>query len=247
MNSLPFLDAATVEPHLSWRRVVDALDAGHRRPRASIGDVLLRRDARSMLNRAAWVDGLGLGLKTMTIFPENPPPVPPIQGVFVLFDDHDGAPIALVDGILLTKWKTASDSLLGARYLARPDSRTLLIVGAGTVAASLIEAYTECFPSLERIVLWNRTASKARSLADAASTRGPVTVATDLPSAVADADIVATATMASAPVLHGDWVRPGTHVDLIGAYLTRSFAVSFEDIGRVLDPLPDHILFGLSI
>jgi ornithine cyclodeaminase/alanine dehydrogenase-like protein (mu-crystallin family) len=207
---------------LSWTLVADAIAAGHRLPAPEVGDMLLSQEGRSLLNRAAWIPGLGIALKSVTVYPENPssdPPLPSVQGSVLLFDEQSGAPVALIDGILVTKWKTAGDSVLGARLLARPDSRRLLICGAGTLARSLIEAYTEIFPSLEEVGIWNRTAERASGLAAAWQKQGvAVRPVTDLAAAVAKADIVSTATMAVTPFLLGEWLRPGTHVDLIGAY-----------------------------
>ena len=223
MSAPPFITAEALDGALCWRDFVDALDAGHGMAKADIDDVVLKRDTCSLLNRAAWVPGMGIGLKTVTVFPDNPrqdPPRPTVQGVFVLFDADTGAPAATIEGPLITKWKTAADSVLGARYLARPEPETLLIVGSGTVADSLVEAYRDVFPSLRRIGVWSRSTANAEALA-AAKTRdsGPQVAATaDLPAAVGAADIVATATVSATPVLHGDWLRPGTHVDLIGAY-----------------------------
>jgi len=217
-----FIGFDEADPLLDWTVVADAIAEGHRLPEAEIGDLLLSQSGRSMLNRGAWIEGLGIALKSVTIYPDNPgraPPLPSIQGGMILFDDATGAPVAMIDGILVTKWKTAGDSVLGARLLARPDSRRLLICGAGTVAHSLIEAYCEIFPDLEAVTVWNRTTEKAERLAsEYSSTRVPVAVAIDLASAVGESDIVSTATMATEPFLKGEWLKPGTHVDLIGAF-----------------------------
>ena len=219
---VPFIDAAAVENRLSWTAVADAIEAGHRAAEAEIGDLLLQRGADACLTRAAWLDGVGLALKSVTIFPgnvERQPPLPSVQGVVVLFDDRDGAVKALIDGPLVTKWKTAGDSVLGARLLARPDSRRLLILGSGVVAASLIEAYGEIFPDLEDIAIWSRTPANAAKLVAAKGGGAPIVrAAEDLETGVREADIIACATMATAPILYGDWVQPGSHVDLIGAF-----------------------------
>jgi ornithine cyclodeaminase len=222
MSSLPFIRAVEVEHLLSWKGACDALKAGHRLVRADIDDILFRNGENTMLNRAAWINGLGIGVKTATIFPGNAkrsPPVPSVHTVFVLFDDQTGAPVTLMEGNMVTKWKTAADSVLGARLLARPDSKTLLIIGAGAVAASLVEAYSALFPNLEQVLIWNRTSRKASELASLFDNGGPqVQSIEDLAAGVARADIIASATMSIDPVLKGEWVRPGTHVDLIGAY-----------------------------
>jgi ornithine cyclodeaminase len=218
----PHIDAATIDPLLTWRDVVRALDRGHGQERAQLDDMVLPKGARSLLNRAAWIPGLGIGAKVVTVFPQNPsatPPRPAVQGVFLLFDEATGVLRATVDGEVITGWKTAADSVLGATYLARADSRELLIVGAGRVAHTLIPAYAALFPDLGRIRVWSRTPANARALARQRAADGfPVEAVEDLPRAVGEADIVATATFAREPILHGAWLRPGTHVDLIGAY-----------------------------
>lgn len=208
---IPFAEG---EKHLDWRALTRAFDAGHQRPKAEISDVFLYRGDDTLLNRSAWIDGLGLAVKAATVFPGNPAKGRPmIGGAVNLFDDTDGSLSAVVDFHLVTKWKTAGDSLCAALKLARPDSRKILIVGAGTVGASLHEAYSAGFPGAE-FTVWNRTADKARAFA---GERG-MAWAEDLEQAVRQADIVTSATMSTHPILRGDWFQPGQHIDLIGAY-----------------------------
>ena len=203
-----------VEPRLDWIALTEALEAGHGLPRAEIADTLLYRGSDTMLTRSAWIDGLGLAVKVATIFPGNTGAgLPSVNGMVNLLSDTDGMAEALVDFRLVTKWKTAGDSLLAARHLARPDARRILIVGAGTVARSMVEAYSAAFPGAE-FTVWNRSPEGARGFAAATG----ATVADNLEEAVKGAEIIATATMATDPVLRGDWLQPGTHVDLIGAY-----------------------------
>lgn len=200
---------------LDWIALSDAIAAGHDLPAAKVEDVFIRRDKDTLLNRSAWIDGMGLAVKACTVFPDNPAQGRPlVHGAVNLFDDSTGLLEAILDFHLVTKWKTAGDSLLAARRLARPDSRSILILGAGTVARSLVEAYSAAFPEASFLV-WNRSAERAERLADEFPN---VRAVADLPDAVADADIVSCATMSSVPVLKGEWLRPGQHVDLIGAY-----------------------------
>lgn len=212
---IPILTRPDVEPLLAWPDLADALAEGHRRPPAAIRDILLGRSEDRLLSRAAWIDGLGIGVKSVTVFPGNPAQGrPSVQGAMLIFDDATGSVEAVIDNALITRWKTAGDSLLGARLLARPEARRLLIVGAGSVAESLIEAYPTVFPGLA-ISVWARRPEAAAALA----ARHPgVQVAPDLAEAVAQADIVSTCTMARSPLIRGDWLKPGTHLDLIGAY-----------------------------
>jgi ornithine cyclodeaminase len=198
---------------LDWLELSDALEAGHRMPRAEIGDTFLYRDPDTLLSRSAWIDGLGLAVKSATIFPRNATRgLSKINGAVSVFADQDGTLAALIDFHLVTKWKTAGDSLLASRKLARPDSQNILIVGAGTVARSMIDGYSAVFPAADFSV-WSRTPASAAELATES-----VKAVTDLAAAVEAADIVCCATMATEPVVNGDWISPGTHLDLIGAY-----------------------------
>lgn len=198
------------EAHLTWPGLLAALEAGHRLPRAEIADILLTRGPDRLLDRAAWIDGLGSLVKVASIVPGNARlGKPTVNGAVVLFDDTDGVPTALLDFHLVTKWKTAGDSLLSASRLARKDSHNILLVGAGTVARSMVDAYRSLFPDA-RFTVWSRNPAHAAAMGHA--------TATDLQAAVESADIICTATMATQPLIKGDWLQPGQHLDLIGAY-----------------------------
>ena len=202
------------EPKLDWLALTRAIAAGHNRPKAETGDTFLYRSPDTLLSRAAWIDGLGVLVKSATVFPGNPAHgLPSIAGAVSVFEDKTGQLEALLDFALLTKWKTAGDSLLGALRLARPDSKKILILGAGTVATNLIQSYGAGFPDAE-FTVWARDFAKAKAFA---SEHG-IAAAQSLKDAVPEADIITSATMTTAPILSGDWLRPGQHVDLIGAY-----------------------------
>lgn len=203
------------EPRLSWAGLADAMEAGHRLPRAAIGDSFLYRGDGVMLTRSAWIEGLGIAVKTATILPGNRARgLPAVNGGVCLYDDATGRLEALVDFHVVTRWKTAGDSLLAARHLARPDSAQVLVVGAGAVARAMVAAYRSLFPAAA-VAVWNRTPAGAGALAAAFP---GVSVAPDLAAAVTAADVIATATMSRTPVIRGEWLRPGQHLDLIGAY-----------------------------
>ena len=203
------------QKNLDWLDLTDALAAGHDGPRAEVADVFLYEGDNTLLNRSAWIAGLGLAIKCATIFPANKAEgKPSIHGAVNLFSGKDGDLQAILDFALVTKWKTAGDSLLAARRLARPDSRKILIVGAGTVGHSLRQAYGAAFPDAQ-FTVWNRTRAGAEALQAAYP---DVTIADDLEAAVKAADIVTSATMTTEPIIKGDWLQPGQHIDLIGAY-----------------------------
>lgn len=213
--SAPVISFEEGEAVLDWIALTDALAAGHDLPKAEVADSFLYRGDDTLLTRSAWIDGLGVAIKAATIFPGNPAKgLGTVNGAMSLLSDADGQLEAMIDFHLVTKWKTAADSLLAARRLAPPEVKCILIVGAGTVAASLREAYAAAFPDAE-FLIWNRTTEKAEALAaDYDATRA----VTDLPAAVAQADIVTCGTSGGVPVLKGEWLRPGQHVDLIGAF-----------------------------
>lgn len=209
---IPFEDG---QQGLDWIALTDAIEAGHRLSRAQVEDVFMYRDPDTLLNRSAWIDGMGLAIKCATIFPQNKAAgMPMVNGAVNLFSDDDGQLEAILDFHLVTKWKTAGDSLLAARKLARADSKNILIVGAGTVGRSLWQAYGAAFPDAQ-FTVWNRSAPAAEAFVK--DCKG-VAIADDLEAAVRAADIVTSATMATDPLIKGDWFQPGQHIDLIGAY-----------------------------
>jgi len=243
------------EAKLDWLALTDALAAGHALPRAEVGDTLLRRGGDTLLTRSAWIDGMGVAVKAATIYPGNPKQgIAAINGAVNLFADRDGTLEALVDFTMVTKWKTAGDSLLAARRLARPDAESFLIVGAGAVARSMVAAYSAAFPRA-RFQVWARNPDAARAFADATG----ATPEPDLEAATRRADVIATTTMTGAPLIHGNWLQPGAHLDLIGAYrpdmreadstcFTRarvfvdSRATTLHHIGELMVPLAEGVI-----
>ena len=203
------------EKYLDWLSLTDAFIKGYKMPKAQMKDVFLYEEDNTLLNRSAWINGLGLAVKCATIFPENSKQgKPTVGGAVNLFSSLNGSLEAIIDFHLVTKWKTAGDSLLGAKCLARPDSRHILIMGAGTVGHSLYEAYSALYPQAE-FAIWNRSLANAEAFA---KSYPGTTIVSSLADAVNKADIITCATMSTEAILKGEWLRPGQHVDLIGAY-----------------------------
>ncbi|WP_069298534.1 ornithine cyclodeaminase family protein [Neptunicoccus sediminis] len=256
---IPFIEFDEMDSRLSWEGLTDALAKGHTLATASIADGFAYRGEDTLLSRAAWIDGLGVAVKSATIVPGNVAKGKPmVQGGVMVFDDEFGTLEAVIDFHLVTKWKTAGDSLLGAKLLARPDSKTILIVGAGTVGRNLVSAYSTVFPKASFLV-WNRTGAKAVEMAQELSDFHDIKPVESLENAVSEADIVSCATMSSDPVLQGDWLHAGQHIDLIGAYrpdmrevddtaLTRSSifvdsrATTMDHIGELKIPLEEGVI-----
>ncbi len=254
--SIPMIPFVEGEVKLSWQGLLKAFEAGHEMAKAEIGDTFLYRGKDTLLSRAAWIDGMGQAVKTATIFPGNPGQGKPmVNGAVNLYSDKDGTLEAIVDFHLVTKWKTAGDSLYSASKLAREGAQDFLIVGAGTVGRSMFEAYGALFPGA-RFSVWNRSPEGAEAMV--AQCPGMV-VACDLEAAVGAADVIVTATMSSEPVIKGAWLRPGQHLDLIGAYrpdmrevddeaMTRarvfvdSYDTTLAHIGELIEPLKSGAL-----
>jgi ornithine cyclodeaminase/alanine dehydrogenase-like protein (mu-crystallin family) len=217
LRRLPIIDGEEVARLLPYADLVDALEAGHRAEPALSRRVVFGPDGcdDAFLGLPAWRPGEALGVKLVTVFPANPTAGrPSVQALYVLFDGSTGEPWAVLDGTELTYRKTAADSALGARFLVREDATTLLMVGAGGLAPHLIAAHRAVRPSLERVLVWNRTRAKAETVAAGAGG----TVVDSLAEAVPEADVISTATMTVEPLVEGRWVRPGTHLDLVGAF-----------------------------
>ena len=168
----------------------------------------------------AWLEAGGfIGVKIVSVFPDNALRAKPsVMGTYLLLAGDSGEPLATFDGMALTLWRTAATSALVSASLARPDAYRLAMIGAGALAPRLIAAHASVRP-ISEVVIWNRTIEKAEHLARKLHRPGFRVVATDdVHAAVAAADIVSVATLSPEPLIRGAWLKPGTHVDLVGAY-----------------------------
>jgi ornithine cyclodeaminase len=160
-----------------------------------------------------------LGVKIVNVFPGNSTRgLPAVSGLYVLQSGVTGQPLATMDGTRLTLWRTAAASALAARYLARSDAKRLLVVGAGAMAPFLARAHASQRP-IETISVWNHRPEGARRLGESLNAHGLRAHAVEhLQEAVREADIVSCATLSQAPLIAGAWLRPGQHLDLVGAF-----------------------------
>ncbi len=219
-----YISAAELDAKLEFPPLVDALRELFRRGVDQARSIHLNQplaDGRQndWLLLPAWQFGRHMGIKLASLFPENDSRgLASVQGLYVLFDGQNGLPVAAIDGAAITLWKTAANSALAATYLARADACTLLMVGAGALAPYLARAHCAVRP-IARVMIWNRTRGNAERMAAALAQPGLATeIVGDLAAAVGQADIVSCATMATAPVIRGAWLRPGIHLDLVGGY-----------------------------
>ena len=231
LSDITIFDADDVAAAAPYGDLVESLRAAHLAPPALCERIVYGPGTgQNFMALPAWQPGDAIGIKIVTIFPDNAAQgLPSVQAVVLLFDGRTGTVLAMIDGTELTYRKTACDSALGSQLLSRPDSRTLLMVGAGGLAPHMIGAHRAVRPSIDRVLIWNRTTDKAQALVDAGVAHE---VVDDLEVAVGEADVISTATMAKEPLLRGEWLRPGTHLDCVGAYLPDHREIDIEAVVR---------------
>jgi ornithine cyclodeaminase/alanine dehydrogenase-like protein (mu-crystallin family) len=219
--------ADEIDRILSFPALIDALSAAFRSdiavPVRHHHEIERAEAAATLLLMPAWTSGAAsggfVGVKIVSVFPENAARnLPSVLGTYLLLDGGTGAPLAAFDGTRLTLWRTAAASALAARFLARADATRMVMVGAGALAPFLIRAHMSERP-IRDVKLWNRRPEKARALASRLAGEGlPVEAVTDLEAAVRDADVISCATLSTAPIVRGAWLKPGAHLDLVGAF-----------------------------
>ena len=222
-----FIPAEQVHRLLDYPSLVDTLAAAHRGEKPVVDRSELHHETgaqgapQTFLNLPAWLPGRAMGVKMITVMPENEKvwSLPTVHAVYQLFNGENGEPMAAIDGTALTLRKTAADSALGTRLLARGDVETLAVLGAGAMAPHLIQAHCAVRPSIKRVQIWNRTAAKAEIVARDLDLDGvEVTATGDIEAAVRGAEVVSSATSATEPIIMGAWLQPGCHLDLVGSF-----------------------------
>lgn len=219
-----YFDAEVIQKNLGWKDCVEAL----RRMFAHGCEAPVRhhhsvevpgQQEGTMLLMPAWLPGKYIGLKLVNVFPDNPSKdLPTIMGNYLLMDGSTGAPIVIMDAGELTARRTAAASALASSYLSRKDSRKLLIVGSGRLAGYLGFAHG-AVRDLDEISIWARNPEKAQKIVEIYKEAGKTAeVSSSLESACRKADIISCATMSSEPLVRGQWLQPGVHIDLIGGF-----------------------------
>ncbi len=224
MPTLPFIDAERVRRSLPYPALIDALREAFRDPA-----IAPQRHAHalpgqsSLLLMPAWQPEAEIGVKLVTVMPENRErALPTVHALYVLLDARSGAPLALMDGETLTLRRTAAVSALASIHLSREDSRTMLIVGSGRLAPEMAVAHCAA-RAIERVLVWGRDAERVAAAMQRMRDAGlPPQVALEaagaLEAACAQADIICCATTSSVPLVTAQAVRPGTHLDLVGGF-----------------------------
>ncbi|OUM00157.1 ornithine cyclodeaminase family protein [Variovorax sp. JS1663] len=216
-------DADATRRALAFDRLVPALRAAFAEdtqvPPRHVHTVEAGTDRGTVLIMPAWSEAGYLGIKTINIFPGNGARgLPGLHATYVLYDAHTGVPLAMMDGNEITAHRTAAASALGAAFLARQDARRLLVLGTGRVARLLPAAHASV-REIDQVQVWNHRPEGAEALAAQWRNEGwNAQAATDLEAAVREADVVSCATLATAPLVKGEWLAPGSHLDLIGSF-----------------------------
>ncbi len=190
-------------------------------------------DAATLLLMPAWQAGRHIGVKTVTVFPSNAEKsLPSVMGIYTLLDGSTGEPLALIDGPALTLRRTAAASALAASYLARADSERLLMIGTGALAPHLVEAHASVRP-IRNVLVWGRSYEKAQRLAHRLDRKTMKVAATDdLANAVRGAHVVSCATLSADPLVLGQWLPLGVHVDLVGGFTPKMREADDEAVKR---------------
>lgn len=219
---MKFLDAEATRAGLPFDRLVPALREMFREgcevPARHVHKVQGPQGKGVSLIMPAW-QGRWFGVKTVNIFADNHTRhLPGLFSTYILYDASTGQPVLMLDGDEITSRRTAAASALAATYLAPEGANTLLVVGCGRVGSLLPEAYLAALP-ITKVLLWNRRSELAETVAIELRAKGiDAQAMADLPAAAGMADIVCCATLGTAPVVRGEWLKPGGHLDLIGSF-----------------------------
>ncbi len=224
-ETMRVIGASEVHAALDWERLIEALRQMFRsgctvpvRHHHTVPIGGGEPDA-TLLLMPAWQTGKHIGVKLATVFPSNgEKSLPAVMGTYLLLDGKTGSPIAMIDGPALTLRRTAAASALAASYLARPDAERLLLVGTGALIPHLLAAHAAVRP-IHNVLVWGRDPAKAARMAHRLDRRDlRVTSTTDLAGAVRGAHIISCATLSKEPLILGEWLPKGVHLDLVGGF-----------------------------
>lgn len=228
MTKVNIIDASQAAHALNYSALIDALAKGF-----ATGCVFPERHHHTIENRAApdstlllmpaWDNSQEndryLGIKLVTVCPgNNTRNLPGLTSTYILCNADTGEQLAFIDGNTITTRRTVATSALGARFLARENSKRLLLIGSGKVASLVPDAYRAIRP-IEEVAVWDINSASAEQLVRVLNDNGfKARVVDDLEQETRNADIISAATLATDPIIHGEWLSEGTHVDLIGGF-----------------------------
>lgn len=259
------IDSKTIYEHLPYSDFIPFLQEAYARDYTvpermfnSFGNGVSETPS-TLLQMPAWRDGEYLGIKNVTLSPHNSQfNKPTLQGVYLLFEAKNGTPLATFDASAITARRTAAKSAMASSFLSREDAETLLVAGTGTLSAELIRAHCTMRP-IKEVIIWEHTPGKGQKVIERLpDMRQKFSVANDLSNAVPRADIISVATLAVDPIINGQWLQPGQHLDGVGAYRTDMREAdddvlkranlfvdhddAFEETGDLLIPLEEGVI-----
>ncbi|MBN9451556.1 MAG: ornithine cyclodeaminase [Bosea sp.] len=245
---MQMIDAARVHQLLGYEGLVEALRKAHLGEMPKMSDRHIYEEAHAdgrpdiFILLPAWEPEEGMLVKLVTSFPRNKERhgISTVNSIYAFINGETGVTEAIIDGEAVIFRKTSADSALGASILARKDAKTLLMVGAGGLAPYLVRAHMSVRPGIERVLIWNRSPLPAERLTAQLRNEGiPAVVAPDLDTAIPQADILSSATMAEEPIIKGRLLKPGAHVDLVGSF-TPEMREADDDVIRRSAIFVDH-------
>lgn len=214
-------DMKAIQTALPYPLLVDALAQGLQQfaqtPARSFFSP--NQDASCVMIMPAWRPHQMMGVKLVSIWPENNAKgESAVSAVYVMISCLDGRPLAVLDGTELTLRRTAAAAALAAKRLARENSETLAVLGTGSLSVPLVQAHTDTM-RFKNVLVWGRQFHKAQRVVNQLKELGiEVRAMGDLEETLALSDVVAVATTATEPFLKAAWVKPGTHISLVGAF-----------------------------
>ncbi len=221
-----FIDKHTIEKHFDFNELISRLrlafaDSSVEVPMRHHHDYPNPPESEdsTLLLMPAWDPGKDLGVKIVTVSPNNGQfQMPSIQGLYLLFDAHKGDCKSLLDAKSLTAFRTAATSALASSFLSRPDSHSLFMIGTGALSSMLIKAHASVRP-IKEVFIWGRSVEKAQAVKDQLCDQPfTVTVVDSIEAGIQQADIISCATLSKTALIQGEWLKPGQHLDMVGAY-----------------------------
>ena len=264
---MQYLDEEIVKKALNYKILVERLRQGFgeqkvvtpMRSHYDFEGAPGERDS-TLLLMPSWLPGKNVGVKIVTVSPGNAKHnLPAIHGIYVFFDAQTGDCKYTFDARAVTVKRTAATSALASSYLSREDSKILLMIGTGALAPELIKAHAEVRP-IEKVLVWGRDFEKAKAVCMAlASEKYSSEPVDNLKSACSRADIISCATLSKTPVLFGEFIKEGQHIDLVGAYrpdmreadndvirqsriFVDHYAGALKECGELLIPIEEKII-----
>ncbi|MGC0055867.1 ornithine cyclodeaminase family protein (plasmid) [Brucella pituitosa] len=229
---------ADVTARLDWSALIKTMGAAFKRgaespPRPHYDICVPGEPNGTLLLMPAWAEGHHIGLKTVTVYPGNADrSEPSVNAQYLLFSAVNGKLVAILEGGALTARRTAAASALASSYLARTDAKRLLIVGTGRLSTNLAAAHASV-RKIDDVIVWGRNFTKAKAIAGELIAQGlPARASDDLEVEARAADIISCCTLSREPIIKGAWLKPGSHLDLVGAFTPQMAEADDEALHR---------------